>query len=40
MVDTGVTLQWPDQWAELCVDKHSTGGVGDKVRGRKIFHIS
>ena len=31
MVETGVTLQWPDQWGDLCVDKHSTGGVGDKV---------
>ena len=36
MVETGVTLEWPDQWAELCVDKHSTGGVGDKVRPGRV----
>lgn len=31
MRDSGEVLDWPDNWAHLVVDKHSTGGVGDKV---------
>merc|ERR1711973_980695 len=31
MVQSGITMEWPNQWRHLCVDKHSTGGVGDKV---------
>jgi len=32
MVDHGETLTWPEHWPQnLIVDKHSTGGVGDKV---------
>jgi len=25
-------FQWPKEWARTVVDKHSTGGVGDKVK--------
>ncbi|XP_074655288.1 thymidine phosphorylase-like [Tubulanus polymorphus] len=31
MKESGETLHWPDQWKHILVDKHSTGGVGDKV---------
>lgn len=30
MLDSGQRLQWPDDGIP-CVDKHSTGGVGDKI---------
>ena len=32
MVESGVSLEWPEEWRHLVLDKHSTGGVGDKVR--------
>lgn len=31
MVESGITLTWPKEWMGQLVDKHSTGGVGDKV---------
>lgn len=31
MTSSGEVMSWPEEWAGLVVDKHSTGGVGDKV---------
>ncbi|XP_054426441.1 thymidine phosphorylase [Pteronotus mesoamericanus] len=31
MADSGEKLEWPEAWRPYVVDKHSTGGVGDKV---------
>ncbi|XP_042076137.1 thymidine phosphorylase-like isoform X3 [Haplochromis burtoni] len=31
MMSSGEVMEWPDEWKNFMVDKHSTGGVGDKV---------
>lgn len=31
LAKSGEQLEWPEVWHQQLVDKHSTGGVGDKV---------
>nr|ACI66148.1 Thymidine phosphorylase [Salmo salar] len=31
MMMSGEVMSWPAEWEGLVVDKHSTGGVGDKI---------
>ena len=36
MTYSGDMMQWPEEWKPFIVDKHSTGGVGDKVYKSKL----
>lgn len=31
MINSGTVLSWPESWGSCIGDKHSTGGVGDKI---------
>lgn len=31
MIESGDVLNWPPEWSSILVDKHSTGGIGDKI---------
>ena len=31
MMNSGDVMHWPNHWRGKLVDKHSTGGVGDKI---------
>lgn len=31
MISSGLKMSWDPEWKDCLVDKHSTGGIGDKV---------
>ena len=39
MLNNGQIFDWPSEWKATLVDKHSLGGVGDKVEFHQLYFI-